>query len=98
MGTTKVTFTLDDASLTRLKDASARLSLPKSEIVREAIMEFYDRIGSLSERERATLLRSFDDLVPRIPLRSVVETESEISQIRNSRRAGGRATSAKRKS
>jgi hypothetical protein len=98
MGTTKVTFTLDELSLTRLKDASARLSLPKSEIVREAIMEFHDRLGRLSERERVALLRVFDELVPRIPKRSSDETDAEIAGIRDSRRAGGRAASSKRKS
>jgi hypothetical protein len=67
MATIKVTFTLDETALSRLQDASARLSLPKSEIVREAILEFHDRIGRLSEREHASMLRAFDELIPKIP-------------------------------
>ena len=67
MATTKVTFTLDETALSRLQDASSRLALPKSEIVREAILEFHDCIGRPSERERTSMLRAFDDLVPKIP-------------------------------
>jgi hypothetical protein len=35
MASIKVTYTLDEATVTRLEVASARLSMPKSEIVRE---------------------------------------------------------------
>lgn len=42
--------------------------MPKSEVVREAILEFH-RIGRLGEREPTALLRVFDDLVPKIPPR-----------------------------
>jgi hypothetical protein len=86
----KVTFTLDEASIHRLQDAAARLSLPKSQIVREAILDFHDRIGQLSERERAGMLRAFDELVPRIPVRSVSKVDLEIAEVRSARRAGGR--------
>jgi hypothetical protein len=93
MATTKVTFTLDEASLTRLQDASSRLALPKSEIVREAILEFHDRIGRLSERERTTLLRAFDELIPKIPARPAAAVGRELSDLRRARRTGGRAKS-----
>ena len=98
MAMTKVTLTLDDLSLSRLEDASARLSMPKSEIVREAIVEFHDRIGRLSERERTALLRAFDDYVPKIPRRAASAVDAEIAAIRTDRRAGGRATPPKGKS
>jgi hypothetical protein len=94
MAATKVTFTLDDVSLARLNDAASRLSMPKSEVVREAIMEFHERIGRLSERERTTLLRTFDSLVPKIPERAVAEVDQEIEDLRLSRRDAGRGTLA----
>ncbi|MBY0507524.1 MAG: ribbon-helix-helix protein, CopG family [Bryobacteraceae bacterium] len=94
MATTKVTFTLDDVSLARLNDSASRLAMPKSEVVREAIMEFHERIGRLSERERTTLLRAFDSLVPQIPERAVAEVDREIEDLRLSRRDGGRGTLA----
>lgn len=98
MAATKVTFTLDAQSLGLLAEAAARLSMPKSEVVREAILEFHDRIGRLSERERAALLRVFDDLVPRIPLRDESQVEGEIGEIRKARRTGGRRALSKAKS
>ena len=95
---TKVTLTLDALSLSRLEDASARLSMPKSEIVREAIVEFHDRIGRLSERERTALLRAFDDYIPQIPRRAASAVDAEIAAIRADRGVGGRATPPRGKS
>ena len=94
MAAIKVTFTLDAESLARLNDSASRLSMPKSEVVREAIMEFHERIGRLSERERAALLRAFDSLVPKIPKRALAEVDQEIEDLRLSRRDGGRGTVA----
>jgi hypothetical protein len=90
MATTKVTFTLDDATIARLQEAATRLTMPKSEVVRAAIAEYYDRIGRLSERERLRLLRAFDELVPRIPAHSAAEVDRELKSIRQARRAAGR--------
>src|SRR6516162_6597015 len=92
MAAAKVTFTLDENTVSRLQDASSRLAKPKSEIVREAILEFYDRIGRLSERERVGMLRAFDELVPRIPSRSAAEVDHELSTVRKARKMGGRRT------
>ena len=72
MATTKVTFTLDPETVARLSAAAARLAIPKSAVVREAIRDFSDRAGQLGEAERRRLLDSFDRLVPAIPRRSSV--------------------------
>jgi hypothetical protein len=90
MAMNKVTFTLDQATVVRIQRAADRLSLPKSEVVREAIQEFYDRIGRLSDSERLKMLRTFDEVIPRIPNRDVRHVESELRAIRQSRRKGGR--------
>jgi hypothetical protein len=92
MASTKVTFTLDDGTLHRLRDAAERLAKPQSAVVREAIQDFHDRIGRLSESERARLLRAFDQLVPAIPRRSLAAVEQELTVLRKARRAGGRKT------
>jgi hypothetical protein len=89
MGTTKVTFTLDPPTIHRLQQAAERLALPKSEIVRQAIHEFFERIGRLSDSERTKLLRTFDEMVPRIPPRAAKEAQEEIREIRRARRMGG---------
>jgi hypothetical protein len=94
--TIKVTFTLDQTSIERLQDAADRLALPKSEVVREAIIEFHDRLGQLSARERSRMLRAFDELVPLIPPRGEPEVKRELAQLRRARRASGRRTPAER--
>jgi hypothetical protein len=96
MASTKVTFTLDAATIRRLRDAAARLAKPQSAVVREAIQDFHDRIGKLSERERTRLLRIFDQLVPKIPRRPVAVVEKELDALRRARHAGGRRTPAEK--
>lgn len=92
MGTaaTKVTFTLDEAALASLRDAAERLAMSKSEVVREAILEFHARIGRMGERERIGMLRAFDELVPQIPDRDAESVDRELADLRLARRAGGR--------
>ncbi len=92
---TKVTFTLDEATITRLNDAAQRLTIPKSEVVREAIQEYHERIGRLSGSERRRMLADFDRLVPLIPSRPQAEVKREIEGIRKARRRGGRQSAEK---
>lgn len=87
---TKVTFTLDEATIARLRNAAQRLSIPKSQVVREAIQEYHARIGKLSEAERRRMLADFDRLVPLIPSRPEAEVKRELERIRKARRSGGR--------
>ncbi len=96
MAATKVTFTLDPATVARIEDASARLSMPKSQVVREAIHEFHERIGRLSHSERLRMLRALDQLAPRVPARSRREVDRELSALRRDRRTGGRRSLAVR--
>ncbi len=58
--------------------------------MREAIRDYSERIGKLSERERLRMLEIFDDVVPRIPTRPLSEVEDELKEIRSARRGGGR--------
>ncbi len=90
MTSVKVTFTLDERTVARLRRAAERMSMPKSQIVREAIGEYSARIGRLGEEERLRLLRIFDEVVPAIPERPAAEVEREIREVRKARRAGGR--------
>ena len=90
MATVKVTFTLDAATVGRLRDAAERLAIPKSAVVREAIHDYHERIGRLGERERLRLLQVFDQVVPRIPSRPGAEVDKELRVIRRARRSAGR--------
>ncbi len=88
----KMTFTLDDATVERLRRSAERLAKPRSEVVWLAIRDYAERIGRLSEEERTQALRAFDEWVPRIPRRPQREVEREIRALRAARRRGGRAT------
>jgi len=90
MATLKVTFTLDRPTLLRLGQAADRLSKPKSQVVREAIREYSERIGKLTEQERLRLLRALDQMLARPPSRAQTEVEKELKAIRRARRTGGR--------
>jgi len=96
MATIKVTFTLDGDTISRLRATAERLAIPKSEVVREAIRDFSDRTGRLSERERQRLLEAFDRLVPGIPSRPLRDVERELTELRRARRAGGRRSEPRR--
>jgi hypothetical protein len=93
MVTTKVSFTLDQVAMEKLQDAATRLAIPKSEIVRKAILEFQDRLGRLTETEHLVMLRAFDELVPKIPARGAAAVNRELAAVRRARRSGGRRTS-----
>jgi ribbon-helix-helix CopG family protein len=95
MGTVKVTFTLDERTIARLNEAAGQLAKPKSEVVREAIQDFHDRLGRLSERERIRKLQLFDHWVPKIPFRAPEETDRELRELRRARRGGGRKSVGK---
>jgi predicted transcriptional regulator len=86
----KVTFTMDEATIRRLDNAAERLNRPKSTVVREAIDEYYARIGKLSEAEKLRMLADFDRLVPLIPDRPPEEVEKELAEVRELRKRGGR--------
>ena len=86
----KMTFSLDEATAERLNRASDVLRKPKSEIVREAILDYSERLGRLSEVERRRLLAAFDELVVKIPERAVEEVEAELDALKTARRTGGR--------
>ncbi len=86
----KVTFTVDQPTVDRLKRTAARLGKPQSEVVREAIEDYAARVGRLSEAERLRLLRVFDEVVDAIPRGPVGAVDEEIAAVRAARRRGGR--------
>jgi hypothetical protein len=90
MATSKVTFTLDAATVHMIAEAAERLAKPKSQVVREAVSEYHDRIGRLSGRERMEKLRLLDTMLPLIPSRGRDAAQRELKAIRAARRSGGR--------
>lgn len=96
MARRRMTFTLDEETAARLHQTAERMAVPKSQVVREAIREYSERVGRLSEPERVRLLRAFDELLPRIPARPAREVDREIREVRDARRGGGRRTKGRR--
>src|SRR5256712_13616917 len=85
----KVTFTLDEATIDRLRRTAARVRKPQSQVVREAVKDYAERVGKLSEEERTRLLNLFDTVAPAIPLRPVARVDAALRAIRAARRRGG---------
>ncbi len=94
MATAKMTFSLDEETTARLERTAERLHKPKSQVVREAIYDFSERVGRLSEKERLEMLRTFDEVMPRIPGRPLGEVKRELEAIRRARKGGGRRSTA----
>lgn len=86
----KVTFSLDEETVERIRRASARLGRAQSHIVREAVAEFAARTDRLSERERLKLLGVLEDLSTAAPTRSARAVDEELGTVRTARRQGGR--------
>lgn len=88
-----MTFSLDEETADRLNRAAEALRKPKSMVVREAIHDYSERLGKLSESERKRLLEAFDELVPAIEARPTEVVDAELEQLRRARRQGGRRQS-----
>jgi predicted transcriptional regulator len=90
MSMVKVTFTLDDRTVSRLRQTAARANKPQSQVIREAVNDYADRVGKLSEAERIRMLAALDAMVSRKPARTAADVDEELRTIRAARRAGGR--------
>jgi predicted transcriptional regulator len=93
----KVTFTLDDETVERLRRIAAHLAKPQSQVVRQAIKEYEARADKLSDEERRRMLEAFDTFLAKVPPRPRHEVEAELAEIRASRRQGWREGPAKRR-
>ncbi|MET0488054.1 MAG: ribbon-helix-helix protein, CopG family [Candidatus Rokuibacteriota bacterium] len=88
----KVTFTLDDETVGRLRRLAARLHRPLSQIVRESVKDYEARSDKLSEEERQRMLSVLDEIMKSPRTRSRAEVDAELREIRAARRRGGRRT------
>lgn len=93
----KVTFTLDDETVERLRRTASRLARPQSYVVREAIREYELRSTKLSDEERARMLAVVDRMVQEPPTRTVAEVDAELDEIRAARRRWGRRGTSRRR-
>ena len=93
----KVTFTLDDETVERLRRTASRLAKPQSYVVREAIKDYEARSTKLSDEERARMLAIVDRMIQQPPTRTAAEVDTELGEIRASRRRRGRRRPSRRR-
>jgi predicted transcriptional regulator len=86
----KMTFTLDDQTVERLRRTAARLAKPQSYVIRESIREYEARSTKLSDEERVRMLAIVDRMVQEPPTRSASEVDAELGELRVLRRRWGR--------
>ena len=86
----RVTFSLDEATVERLRQVAARLGKPQSAVVREAVAEYAERAGQLSDAERRRALAVLARLRTAPPTRPVTDVDAELQAMRAARRRGGR--------
>ena len=87
---TRVTFSLDDQTVARIRQTALRLRKPQSQIVREAVADYAERADRLSDSERAHALGVLARLGGAAPTRTAAGVNRELRALRSARRAGGR--------
>jgi hypothetical protein len=84
----KVTYTLDDETVAKVKRAADASGRPQSSIVREAVAAYQPAGDRLPDAERQRILRLLDFYMPRVRgKRSAQAAAREIREIRAARRA-----------
>jgi Arc/MetJ-type ribon-helix-helix transcriptional regulator len=87
---TRVTFSLDDATVAQIRQTAARLRKPQSHVVREAVADYAARADRLSERERLHALGVLERLREAKSTRTAADVDRELHSVRAARRVGGR--------
>jgi predicted transcriptional regulator len=91
---TKMTFSLDEETASRLRATALRLHKPQSQVVREAIAEYGARVDRLGDAERADMLHALDRYLVTAPSRPAAAVHAERRELRVARRSGGRRRTA----
>jgi predicted DNA-binding protein len=91
----KVTFTLDEETVARLRRAATRLAKPQSQVVREAIRDYEARNDKLSDEERRRMLEVLDRVLPAVRARTKPDVDTEIKEVRHVRRMSSRSRAKK---
>ena len=90
----KVTYSLDDATVRRIRRAAERLGRPQSQVVREAVTEYEARTDRLSQAERLRMLEVLDGLRSEPVARERASVDAELEDVRRSRRESSLRRSA----
>ncbi|MCY3846790.1 MAG: ribbon-helix-helix protein, CopG family [Acidobacteria bacterium] len=90
----RVTYSLDEATVGRIRRTAERLGKPQSHVVRDAVADYDARTDRLSEVERLRMLEVLDRLRDEPVTRSRERVEAELREIRTSRRESSLRRSA----
>ena len=83
----KVTFTLDDATVTQLRRVSGQKKKPQSWVVREAVADYAAKSDMLTPEEKVRMLEALERF-KRTPVTGTsADVDREMAEIRASRRA-----------
>ncbi len=82
----KVTYSLDEATVRRIRAGARRLEIAQSEFVREAVADYAARKDRLSEAERLRMLEVLERIRNSPPSRPQEEVEAELREIREARK------------
>ena len=85
---TKVTYTLDEQTVERVRRMAHRTRKPQSQIVREAVAYYEARDDKLTPEERERMLDILRTLGAQLPARTQEDVDRELGEIRESRRTG----------
>lgn len=91
----KVTFTLDDDTVRTIRRLADRSHKPQSLVVREAVAHYAAADQKTTPEERERWIRTFDELVARVPPRAAADVTKEQEDIRQSRRESWRRRAAR---
>lgn len=86
----KVTYTLDEDTVQRIRRIAARLGRPQSQVVREAVKSYEARADKLTDAERERMLAVLRRFMKQPPTRPEAEVDAELRELRRSRRRAGR--------
>ena len=81
----KLTFSLDEQTVQRLRTLAERQGKPQSLVVREAIAHYAAREETLDDEERERLLDVLRTVGRRPPTRAQAQVDRELRDIRRSR-------------
>ncbi|HYT68753.1 MAG TPA: ribbon-helix-helix protein, CopG family [Vicinamibacterales bacterium] len=85
----KVTFSLDEATVSEIRRTAERLGTAQSHVVREAVAEYAARADRVSERERLRALTILEGLREAPLVRPAGAVDAELRALRAARRRGG---------
>jgi Arc/MetJ-type ribon-helix-helix transcriptional regulator len=88
----KVTYTLDDETVQRIRRVATRLGKPQSHVVREAVKDYEARAERLSDEERDRMLGILARIRQRPASRSQEDVDAELRDMRRARRRWSRGT------